>query len=75
MKMYNLISDGETLIMAETLDDAYFKFMIDIKEGRYPRDKLGLYFTIIDSDDGQKHHFKTEKILALVEARVLKEGV
>ena len=68
MKMYKVQTMGETtLIPAETRNDAYAKFFIEIKKGRYPMDKIGGILTVTDPDDGEDYPFRTTPTLWLME--------
>jgi len=68
MKMFKIKTMGETtLIPAKTLDDAYAKFFIEVKTGRYPMDKVGGLIMVTDPDDGEEYGFRTTPTLWLME--------
>ena len=68
MKMYKVETMGETtLIPAKTINDAYAKFFIEVKTGRYPMDKIGGIIMVSDPDDGEEYPFRTTATLWLME--------
>lgn len=68
MKIYKVETMGETiLINAETRKEAYAKFFIEVKEGRYPMDKIGGLINVTDPDDGEDYPFRTTPTLWLME--------
>jgi len=68
MKIYKVETMGETtLITGETRNDAYAKFFLEVKNGRYPMDKIGGIIMVTDPDDGQEYPFRTTPTLWLME--------
>ncbi|MHC4573373.1 MAG: hypothetical protein ACYS76_04465 [Planctomycetota bacterium] len=68
MKAYELTTMGEkVLITANNRKRAYARFFIDVKEGRYPLDKIGGIITVKDPDDGEDYPFRTTPTLWLME--------
>ena len=68
MKLYNVSTMGEKiLINAENRKEAYARFFIEIKEGKYPLDKIGGLISVRDPDDGEDYPFRTTPTLWLME--------
>ena len=68
MKMYVVRTMGEkTLIPAENRKEAYAKFFIKVKQGKYPLDKIGGLIMVRDPDDGEEYPFRTTPTLWLME--------
>ena len=68
MKRYNVKTMGETvLIFAADRKEAYARFFLDIKNGKYPLDKVGGIIMVKDPDDDQEYAFRTTPTLWLME--------
>jgi len=68
MKLYKVETMGETiLINAENRKEAYARFFLEIKEGKYPMDKIGGIIMVTDPDDGTDYPFRTTPTLWLME--------
>ena len=67
MNLYKVETMGETtLINAETRKEAYARFFIEVKEGRYPMSKIGGLISVRDPDDGEDYPFRTTPTLWLM---------
>ena len=68
MKIYKVETMGETtLINAKNLNEAYAKFFLEIKKGRYPMNQIGGIIMVTDPDDGNEYPFRTTPTLWLME--------
>ncbi len=56
-----------TLINAKTRNEAYAKFFLEIKKGRYPMDQIGGIIMVTDPDDDNEYSFRTTPTLWLME--------
>jgi len=67
MKLYKVETMGETiLINAENRQEAYARFFIEVKEGRYPMDKIGGIIMVTGPDDEEGIAFRTTPTLWLM---------
>jgi hypothetical protein len=67
MKIYETKTMNETLLInAETREEAYARFFLDIKRGRYPLEKTGAIIMVTDPDDGEEYAFRTTPTLWLM---------
>lgn len=68
MKIYKTTTMDETiLIQANNRKEAYAKFFLEIKNGKYPLDKIGGIIMVVDPDDGEEYPFRTTPTLWLME--------
>ncbi len=68
MKIYKVETMGETtLINARNRTEAYAKFFLEVKEGRYPMNRVGGILIVTDPDDSKEYPFRTTPTLWLME--------
>lgn len=68
MKIYQVRTMDETLLVnAENRNQAYAKFFLDVKNGKYPLDKIGGIIMVTDPDNGEDYAFRTTPTLWLME--------
>lgn len=68
MKVYELSTMGEKiLIPANNRKEAYARFFLDVKNGKYPLEKIGSLISVIDPDDKEDYPFRTIPTLWLME--------
>lgn len=68
MKIYEVTTMGEKiLINAKDRFEVYARFFLDIKNGKYPLDKIGGIIMVKDPDDGEEYPFRTTPTLWLME--------
>lgn len=67
MKLYKVSTMNETILVnADNRKEAYAKFFLDVKQGKYPLDKIGGIIMVTDPDDGKEYPFRTTPALWLM---------
>ena len=68
MKLYKVSTMNETILVnADNRKEAYARFFLDVKQGKYPLDKIGGIIMVTDPDDGEEYPLRTTPALWLME--------